>query len=157
MKSTLKSILFPPALLLIFTALAIWSFRVSRHELEQEQVGDTPIQIPSRVKKTDSGETVITLDENTQRLIGIEIKRLQLVGGEIVFPASAILHQAGQTWVYVQVKPNEFIRREVHLTRTKSPHRLINRDLSAQTPVVSSGAEILLSEEFKSQIQPGGD
>jgi len=61
---------------------------------------------------------------------------------KVVVPSSAVVWHEGKPWVYVQMSPNTFVRRE------RGNARVGER-------VVVTGAEILLSEEIKSQIQVG--
>lgn len=72
----------------------------------------------------------------------------------IVIPRSAVVRQAGKTWVYVQTAKDLFTRREVSL-EDPTAEGWFARSLSAGDRVVTTGAQTLLSEEFKSQIQVG--
>lgn len=71
-----------------------------------------------------------------------------------VVPQAAVVHQGGRTWVYVQAAANDFTRREVQL-EDPTAEGWFTRSLSAGTRVVTTGAQALLSEELKSQIQVG--
>jgi hypothetical protein len=69
-------------------------------------------------------------------------------------PRSAVLRQSGRTWVYVQTAENQFVRRPIVL---EEPTTLgwFTRSLLPGDRIVTVGAQTLLSEEFKSQIQVG--
>ena len=69
-----------------------------------------------------------------------------------VIPAAAIVRLAGKSYVYVQAAANEFVRKEVILDQPIEGAFLSTRTVSAGERVVIQGAQLLLSEEFKSQI-----
>ena len=84
---------------------------------------------------------------------------LQLPGAPrqgVVIPRAAAVRQSGRTWVYVQSKADEFERREVNL-EDPTAEGWFTRSLAAGTRVVTTGAQALLSEEFKAQIQVGDE
>ncbi len=72
----------------------------------------------------------------------------------VMVPRVAVVHQSGQTWVYVQTGANEFARRRVNLEEPGADG-WFTRSLAAGTRVATTGAQALLSEEFKAQIQVG--
>lgn len=72
----------------------------------------------------------------------------------VVVPRAAVVRQSGKTWVYVQTTADQFARREVNLEDPTS-EGWFTRSLSPADRVASTGAQTLLSEEFKSQIQVG--
>jgi hypothetical protein len=73
-----------------------------------------------------------------------------------VVPGSAVLWQLGKSWVYVQTAKEKFARREVVLEDPASGG-WFTRSLKPGDKVVTRGAQMLLSEEFKSQIRVGDD
>ncbi len=91
--------------------------------------------------------------------------RAYLVSGKpvegYVIPPSAIVWWSGRPWVYVKIADDEFTRREIP---TDMP---VGRDGDFVVPVtafaepkpeiVVTAAQLLLSEEFRAQIQVGGD
>jgi hypothetical protein len=70
----------------------------------------------------------------------------------IVIPSSAIVRLAGKSYVYVQTAANEFVRREVTLDQPTDDGYLSTQTVAAGDRIVVQGAQLLLSEEFKSQI-----
>jgi hypothetical protein len=72
----------------------------------------------------------------------------------VVIPSTAIVRLAGKSYVYVQTMANEFARKEVTLDQATDAGYLSARTVTAGDRVVVQGAQLLLSEEFKSQI-PG--
>ena len=72
----------------------------------------------------------------------------------VTLPRAAILRQSGKAWVYVQTGADQFARREVNL-EDEAAAGWFTRSLAPGDRVVTTGAQTLLSEEFKSQIQVG--
>lgn len=75
----------------------------------------------------------------------------------IVIPAVAIVRLAGESYVYVQTAANEFVRKEVTLDQPTEGGSLSTRTVSVGDRIVVQGAQLLLSEEFKSQIAGDAD
>lgn len=73
-----------------------------------------------------------------------------------VVQRSSVLWQSGKTWVYVQTDKEKFARREVVLEDPASGG-WFTRSLKPGDKVVTRGAQMLLSEEFKSQIRVEDD
>jgi hypothetical protein len=69
-----------------------------------------------------------------------------------VIPSAAIVRLAGKSYVYIQTTANEFVRKEVTLDQPTADGYLSTRTVAAGDRVVVQGAQLLLSEEFKSQI-----
>lgn len=75
----------------------------------------------------------------------------------VEIPESAAVWRDGEAWAYVQLGPDRFVRRPVP---TQIPIRggwLVTKNFSPGEAVVISGAQQLLSEEFRSQTQAGGE
>ncbi len=73
-----------------------------------------------------------------------------------VVPRSAIVWQTGKSWAYIQTGKEKFARREVTLEEPASGG-WFTESLHPGDKVVTSGAQMLLSEEFKSQIRVEDD
>ena len=73
-----------------------------------------------------------------------------------VVPRSAVIWQSGKSWVYVQTAKEKFARREVALEDPASGG-WFTRSLKPGDKVVTRGAQMMLSEEFKSQIRVEDD
>ena len=73
-----------------------------------------------------------------------------------VVPRPAVIWQGGKSWVYVQTANEKFARREVALEDPASGG-WFTRSLKPGDKVVTRGAQMLLSEEFKSQIRVEDD
>ena len=72
----------------------------------------------------------------------------------VVIPRAAVVRQSGKTWVYVRTAADQFARREVNL-EDPTAEGWFSRSLSPGDRVATTGAQTLLSGEFKSQIQVG--
>jgi len=70
-----------------------------------------------------------------------------------VIPESAVVRAEGKAWVYRQIGDEQFSRREVTLDRSTARGWLVSQGVSPGDRIVTTGAQILLSEEQKSQIQ----
>jgi len=83
---------------------------------------------------------------------------LQLPGepasGAIV-PAAAVVHANGRAWIYVQTADTTFARREISLDRSTIGGWFVTHGVAAGDNAVIAGAQMLLSEEHKSEIQIG--
>jgi hypothetical protein len=70
-----------------------------------------------------------------------------------VVPAHAVVWWQGKAWAYVQIAPERFARREVSTDTPVSNGWFVSSRFSPGEKVVIQGAQQLLSEEFRSQIQ----
>jgi hypothetical protein len=66
-------------------------------------------------------------------------------------PLSALLFHSGRTLVYVRIGAGRFERREVRVLGREGDRWVLAAGVSAEEPVVSRNAQVLLSEEFKPQ------
>ena len=74
----------------------------------------------------------------------------------VIIPRSAVVRQSGKTWVYVQTAPDQFARRPVTLEDPLA-EGWFSSSLAPGSRIATTGAQALLSEEFKSQIQVGDE
>jgi hypothetical protein len=71
----------------------------------------------------------------------------------VVIPHSALIRVAGKVYVYTQTAPDQFVRKEVSLDRPVAGGYFVTRNISPSDRLVVESAQILLSEEFKSQTE----
>ncbi len=91
--------------------------------------------------------------------------RAYLVSGQpiegYVIPPSAIVWWSGRPWAYVKIDDNAFTRRQIPTDMPVGQHGEFAVPVSAfaepRPAIVVEGAQLLLSEEFRAQIQVGGD
>jgi hypothetical protein len=77
-------------------------------------------------------------------------------GGGTV-PAGAIVWWQDRAWAYRRSGPDRFTRIEISTDLPAPGGGYIVKDLPNDAEIVTSGAQLLLSEEFRAQIQVGGD
>lgn len=96
--------------------------------------------------------------QSTDLLPGMNVLAYVPNGGRsegVIVPAAAVVWWQGKAWVYVQKDSDRFVRHEIS-TETPVPEGwFIRKGLSPSDRVVVSGAQLLLSEELRSQIQVG--
>ena len=73
----------------------------------------------------------------------------------VVVPASAVVWWQGKAWVYVQTDEDHFGRRAIATETPVQEGWFVEKGLSAGGRIVVRGAQLLLSEEFRAQIQVG--
>lgn len=112
--------------------LLMWGIVTGREEIQKDAEREQPVNAPSRVK-----DGQIALDKQTRDAAGIEVTKIE---GEKI-PASAIVWWDGKAFVYVQKSPDIFARMAVDPQGNPPPQ-----------PIVTVGAQLLLSEELRSSI-----
>ncbi|MGH9354748.1 MAG: multidrug transporter, partial [Terriglobia bacterium] len=71
----------------------------------------------------------------------------------VLIPHAAVEWWQGQAWVYVQTVPGRYARRPVPTDEPLEGGYVATRGFAPGEDVVTRGAQELLSEEFRSQIQ----
>lgn len=101
---------------------------------------------------------------NSGVLPGMNVRAFMADGAPVdgvVVPASAVVWWAGRAWVYRQTGKDTFTRHEIPTDmpdETNGGGFVVPASaLSGEGAIVTSAAQMLLSEEFRSQIQVGGD
>src|SRR5450830_9834 len=109
---------------------------------------------------TVQGKTYFYHASTTTLRAGMQVKVLSLSGTHnatgVVIPATAIVWYGGKPWVYRKIGDSQFSRLPVN-TDTEVENgwfyqSKLTGDLTSGDQIVSNGAQLLLSEEFKSQI-----
>lgn len=72
-------------------------------------------------------------------------------------PADAVVWWQGKAWVYVQADAQRFTRREIPADVPVQDGWFVTTGIKAGERIVVKGAQQLLSEEFRSQIEVGED
>ena len=78
-------------------------------------------------------------------------------GQGIGIPDSAIVWYAGEAWAYVQTDAETFSRRNLETEADMGSGWLVNKHFQPGERIVISGAQTLLSEEFKWAIPDEDD
>jgi len=71
----------------------------------------------------------------------------------VTIPASAIVWWQDRAWVYRRAGPDRFTREEIATELTAEGGAYIVKNIPPAAEIVTSGAQLLLSEEFRAQIQ----
>jgi hypothetical protein len=67
-------------------------------------------------------------------------------------PESSLLYHDGRALVYVRLSPGRFERREVRVLGREAGRWVLSEGVSAGEPVVSRRPQVLLSEEFRADV-----
>lgn len=70
---------------------------------------------------------------------------------------TALVHWQGRSWVYLRIGPDKFKRRLISTDQPVSDDDYVVRDIPLGTEIVLRGAQVLLSEEAKSELRGGAD
>ena len=73
----------------------------------------------------------------------------------VIVPASAVVWSAGDSWVYLEKRPGRFVRRPVSTDSPIEGGWFVTKGFAGGDRLVVAGAQLLLSEEFRSQLQVG--
>ena len=75
----------------------------------------------------------------------------------VTLPAEAIIWWQGRAWVYRRTSSETFTRAEIATDLPAPGGGYVVKDFAPNTEIVTRGAQLLLSEEFRAQIQVGED
>jgi hypothetical protein len=75
----------------------------------------------------------------------------------VIVPHSAVVWWQGQAWGYVEESPGKFTREEVATGNPTPTGWFVTEGIAPGARVVTTGAQTLLSTEFRSQIQSDED
>jgi hypothetical protein len=70
---------------------------------------------------------------------------------------TAIVRWQGRSWVYLRVGPDTFKRQPISTDQPVSDDDYVVRDIPIGSEIVMRGAQVLLSEEAKSELRGAGD
>jgi hypothetical protein len=126
------------------------------HSTPAELLGPAPATDP---QMQGEGLFYLTRDNSLHLAADAAITGYVTLSGQalhgVLLPRSAVLHHAGETWVYLQTDETQFRRVAVALTHPAEGGWLISEGLKSGGRVVTDGAQLLLSEELKSQLSLG--
>ena len=72
-------------------------------------------------------------------------------------PAEAVVWWQDRAWIYRRTGPEAFVRNQIATEQPAQEGGFIVKDLPGDAEIVTHGAQLLLSEEFRAQIQVGED
>ena len=100
-----------------------------------------------------------TLSARTSGLLpGMNVEAYMPAGPKlngVIVPVSAVVWWQGKAWAYVQQGDSQLIRHEVPSGNPVENGWFVSKGFTPGDKLVISGAQVLLSEEFRSQIQVG--
>lgn len=73
----------------------------------------------------------------------------------VIIPSSAVVWWQGRAWAFVQKDPERFVRREIVTENPVDNGWFLTKGFTKEDRIVLIGAQLLLSEEFRSQIHVG--
>src|SRR4029079_17388685 len=79
------------------------------------------------------------------------------VAGAVAIPASATVQWEGLLWAFVERAPGQFSRVRIPATNALSDGWAVRGSIVPGDRIVTVGAEQLLSEEFRAQVQVGDE
>ena len=74
----------------------------------------------------------------------------------VMIPYAAVVWWQGKAWAYVQLNATQFMREAVNTDTPLTEGYFVTSGFHPKVRLVVRGAQFLLSEEFRSQIQPEG-
>jgi hypothetical protein len=135
---------------------------------ENSSITIAPIAAPSQSVKayylsrapisnaTLQGKTYFYHAVTSDLRAGIQVKTLSSLSKEsvsgVIIPNSAVVWYGGKPWVYQKLKADQFSRLPINTETELENGWFYHGILKANDQIVTSGAQLLLSEEFKSQI-----
>ncbi len=75
----------------------------------------------------------------------------------VVIPRASIVWWQGRAWIYLKKSPDRFVRREIPTNMPTADGGYVVRQLADGSEAVTQGAQMLLSEEQKSQAGQGDE
>jgi multidrug efflux pump subunit AcrA (membrane-fusion protein) len=93
--------------------------------------------------------------------VGMRVHVVQTSGSNnqiegVLIPNNAVVWHGGKAWIYVKQDDDQFVRQPIS-TDTEIEEGWFNQGIPAGSQVVTSGAQLLLSEEFKYLIKNEND
>lgn len=75
----------------------------------------------------------------------------------VVVPEAAVVWLQGKAWIYLSTGPNTFVRREIAPDHPGPEGGYVVTGLPPDARIAVRGAQMLLSEEFRAQVQSAGE
>jgi len=109
-----------------------------------------------RTDQDIQGETYFFKSATGKLRVGMRVDAWLPQGDEalkgVFIPDQAIVWNAGQPWVYIQLEDDLYQRRSVSTGVTAAGGLFMEADIEAGEQLVTRGSQMLLSEEFRWQI-----
>lgn len=126
------------------------------HTMSAQYVSPAPL-----TNSTIQGKTYFYHAVTNELRAGMQINATTATSSKksngVIVPNNAIIWYAGKPWVYQKTGADQFSRKPIHTNIEVDDGWFYQGHLKANDDVVISGAQLLLSEEFKSQIMNEND
>jgi len=136
------------------TGVRLYTLGNETNPIPADLLGPAPAVDPQM-----QGQSFLCLiSSNSARLVpGAAVTCLLSLPGEprpgALLPREGVVRFNGGTWVYLQNSADQFERREVQLDSPLPNGWFVTSGLKPQDKIVTTGAQQLLSEELKGQIE----
>lgn len=121
------------------------------HSIRAYYISRAPVS-----NSTIQGKTYFYRAKTNELRSGMQVNALNATSNKIsdgvIIPNAAIIWYAGKSWVYKKTEADKFSRIPVSTDIEVENGWFYQGNLKAKDQVVTNGAQLLLSEEFKSQI-----
>jgi hypothetical protein len=157
------------AVVLGIAVFLVYGYVAGRQTSSKAAERETVLNVGGRVTRSTTGTPVIKLDDDDLAAAGMKTAKLDrtdapaevtAAGGPrtgVVLPGSAVIRYGGKTWAYVQLGDDNFARVQAPLDYPMEQGWFLGSKIKAGQRVVVTGAELLLSEELKAEIQVNAD
>jgi hypothetical protein len=133
--------------------------RLATADADADPIDAEFVGLATATDPTSQGQAFLFRVENNRARLtpGMAVVGFLKLRGEpssgVLVPRSAVVRWAAKAWVFVQTGNDTFVRREISLARPTATGWFVATGVSAADRLVVEGAQTLLSEEQKSQIQ----
>lgn len=121
------------------------------HTIKANYISRAPLS-----NTTIQGKTYFYTAKTTELRAGMQVNALTAISNKtesgVIIPNNAIVWYSGKPWVYQKTDDDKFSRLPINTDIEVENGWFYQGQLKANDQVVTSGAQLLLSEEFKSQI-----
>jgi len=121
------------------------------HKIKASYISPAPVS-----NTTIQGKTYYYMAKSTELRAGMQINALSATSNKsssgVLIPNTAIVWYSGKPWVYQKTGSDKFSRLPINTDIELDNGWFYQGALKANDHLVTSGAQLLLSEEFKSQI-----
>ncbi len=142
-------------ILLGLGAALFFGYSEGQKEIKKEGEREKPVQSASHVSRFADGAILIQLDAAALSILGIHTQAVALSQGRSLVPEAAIVRDGGGLFVFQKTNEASFVKTPVRIDGITAGGELAVSGLARGKAVVVSGAQLLLSEELKSQIHIG--
>jgi hypothetical protein len=134
---------------------------VARDSDRTRAVKAEPLSPAPRTDELVQGETWFYHTAGERLRSGMRVSVWAPLAGEkldgVAIPLSAVVWQAGKPWVYRRIDAETFARTEIAAYRDYAGAWFVDRGFAPGEPIVVTGGQMLLSEEFRGQIPDEDD